>query len=240
MTASVIFRFSNRSHRRAENLKIVLRHALKRSNLECIVVAMEKDINLADIKGVRKKFVPEPFESAKANNIGASMAKTNIFIFQDADIVFRLAYYDMIIEAIKQGNESVRVGENCVNLGMNHIRRIGIDPGHVQKVVNTDFKSCLRDAPGACIALTREAFVRIGGHCELFKVYGWEDCYMRTKVKKLTKQKNLKKLTMHLPHETNYQMGRQAQNGPLYQELLTNFDACVKRDKEFLMANYKF
>lgn len=234
MRASVIFRFTNRSPRRAENLRMILRYLSQKSVVESIVVAMEKDVDLKKVK-TRKHFVKSAFESSKANNIGASIAATDIFIFQDADIFFDLRCYDMIISAIENGYSSVRVGEQCVNLGPMHTRA---NCAQMAKLASNRFRDCLRDAPGACIALSRAAFIKVGGYCELFKVYGWEDCYMRHKVQKLTKQKNLGMQTLHLPHETNYQMGKQAVNAPLFYKILEDLDECVERDRNDLLDKY--
>jgi predicted glycosyltransferase involved in capsule biosynthesis len=212
----------------------------KHTEYEIIVVVMEKDIDLKKLTWVRKKFVAAPFESARANNIGASMATTNIFFFQDADILFRVAYYDMIVKRMMtESYESARIGEQCVNMSRDHVMKIRINAKYVDDLVSKQYQTCLRDAPGACIAMTRDAFVRVGGHCELFKCYGWEDCYMRVKVRRLTKQFSLGKQTLHLAHETNYQMGQQAVNAPLYQALLgKDFDKCVQRDRKFLIGHY--
>jgi predicted glycosyltransferase involved in capsule biosynthesis len=235
MKASVIFRFTNRSARRAENLKMILRYVSQKKIIETIVVVMEKDVDLKHIK-TRKHFIKSAFESSKANNIGASIATSDILVFQDADIFFDLRYYDMIIGALGgNGYESVRVGEKCVNLGHMYTNA---NCAKMTQLASNHFKECLRDAPGACIALTRSAFVKVGGYCELFKVYGWEDCYMRYKVQKLTKQKNLGMQTLHLPHETNYQMGKQATNAPLYQRILGDLNFCVARDREDLFNKY--
>lgn len=241
MKASIIFRFSNRSAVRDQNLRVILEY-LKRKckEYELIVVAMEKDINLSRQTWVRKRFVDAPFESARANNIGAAMATTGLFFFQDADIIFRVGYYDQIVKRITtEAYESARVGEQCVNMSRDHVKKILRSVQYTDDMVSKQYSTCLRDAPGACMAITREAFIRVGGHCELFKCYGWEDCYMRVKVKRMTKQFSLGKQTLHLAHETNYQMGQQAVNAPLYQELLGNgFDKCVKRDRKFLIGHY--
>jgi predicted glycosyltransferase involved in capsule biosynthesis len=200
---------------------------------------MEKDIKL---DGVKKIFTPKPFESSRANNIGASMATTNIFIFQDADIIFRPRHYDEIMQKVKKGYEMVRVGEKCVNLNTQSAIRMSKHPEHIDKIITKKFKDSFRDAPGACIAITRKAFVRIGGYCELFKVYGWEDCYFRYKANKLTKKMCLKEQMIHLPHETNFQMKHQAKNAKLYHDILYTDNGNAKklaaRDREDLLAKY--
>jgi GT2 family glycosyltransferase len=113
---------------------------------------------------------------------------------------------------------------------------------NAQEVISYKFPSCFRDAPGACIALSRDAFIKVGGCCELFKVYGWEDVYFRYKVKTLTKQTCLNAQMIHMPHETNYQIDKQPVNAPLYHELLyTDNGDCVKlsmRDREYLLSHY--
>ncbi len=247
--ASVILRFSNRSKARARNLRAVIEHMLELSprTIEIIVICMDKDIDLPEYHGdgrVAKYFFDTPFESAQANNIGAALANTNIFIFQDADIVFDLQCYRDIIKAIRTDEyESVRVGEECSNLSEKVFGRHR-KPENLRALIAREKRSCVRDAPGACIALSREAFMRIGGHCELFKVYGWEDCYFRYKVKKLTKQKSLKKLMFHFPHEGNFQMKYQPDNAKLYQEIVNTDDGdCKKlaeRDRKYLLKQYNW
>ncbi|MBD3407207.1 MAG: glycosyltransferase [Candidatus Lokiarchaeota archaeon] len=236
--ASVIIRYTNRSLSRARNLKILLDYIWPLNNIEIILSVMEHDIKIKH-KKVHKIFSPDKFESAKANNIGAHNASTNIFIFQDADIMFHRKCYQKIINNINSGFGSIRVGERCVNLGENNIPKLKRNP---ELILRHEFNSCFRDAPGACIALSRKSFKDVGGHCELFKVYGWEDVYFRYKVKKLTSQKCLNQQMIHLPHEINYQMGKQAVNAELYQELLSvDGGDCIKmsnRDREDLLRKY--
>jgi len=199
--ASVILRYSNKSQIRLQNLKLLLSLIKLQPNIEIILSVMENDIPAhVDLTGIRKIFTPDHFESSKANNIGANAAKTDIFIFQDADIVFRLNNYAKIIEAIK--------------------------------------------SKGGCSAISRKAFIRVGGHCELFKVYGWEDCYYRYKVQILTEQIDFKNRMYHLNHEMNYQAGHQADNAHLYSELLTRDNGtclqCATRDRNFLSKHYEY
>jgi len=235
--ASVILRYCNQSRSRARNLRILLHHLAKIPTLEIVVSVMDKDFT--PHVEVKKIFTPGTFESSRANNIGAAAATTDILIFQDADIIFEASCYTKIIQSICAGQESVRVGEQCVNLGAVNVPKLQRNPTAFLK---HRFKTCLRDAPGACIALSRSAFIKVGGHCELFKVYGWEDCYFRYKVKTLTKQSCLNQQMIHLPHEENFQMGHQADNAHLYQELLyTDGGNCIKlseRDRKFLLEQY--
>ena len=234
--ASVIIRFSNRSQARENNLNILLKHLEKHPSLEVILSVME--IDFTPPEWVIKTYSPEEFTSSRANNLGASIATTNKLIFQDADIIFQIGIYDEMIKVLNSF-ESVRVGETCVQLGQNNLRILQNNPA---TILNTVFKNCFRDAPGACIGLTKESFIRIGGHCELFKVYGWEDTYFRVKVKRLTTQTCLNRQMLHMPHEENYQIGQQPVNAHLYHELLeTDGGDCVKlatRDREALLKNH--
>jgi len=240
--ASVILRYSNKSQIRLQNLKLLLSLIKLQPNIEIILSVMENDIPAhVDLTGIRKIFTPDHFESSKANNIGANAAKTDIFIFQDADIVFRLNNYAKIIEAIKSKYESVLIGRDCVNLGGDSL------PTNISallKMLKVERGVASRDAPGGCSAISRKAFIRVGGHCELFKVYGWEDCYYRYKVQILTEQIDFKNRMYHLNHEMNYQAGHQADNAHLYSELLTRDNGtclqCATRDRNFLSKHYEY
>jgi predicted glycosyltransferase involved in capsule biosynthesis len=238
--SSIILRFANKSKKRARNLKILLDSITRLKNLEIILVVMENDINLEH--PVRKVFLDAPFESSKANNFGADLSTTDILIFQDADIIFKLNSYNKIVESLKN-YDSVRVGESCVNLGEIHVGKLTQNSANIDRILNKKFTDSIRDAPGAVVALNKKDFIRIGGYCELFKVYGWEDCYFRYKVKKLTRQICLNEQMIHLPHEVNYQAGKQPVNSGLYHELLnTDGGDSIKlsiRDREFLLENYK-
>lgn len=240
MDASVILRFANRSTSRLRNIRVLIDHIKRRDNLEIIISAMDKD--LTDIKKAKKKFTPGTFESSRANNIGAAMASTNILIFQDADIIFGLKAYDQVIQKIKDGLEMVRVGEKCVNLNAQSAKRMVGNLAHVDRTLSKKFKSGMRDAPGACIAIGKKAFTKIGGYCELFKVYGWEDCYFRYKANKLTKHTCLHKQMIHLPHEINFQMKHQAKNADLYSAAIYtdggNCKRLARRDRKALYKRY--
>jgi predicted glycosyltransferase involved in capsule biosynthesis len=213
---------------------------------EVIIAAMEKDLpsnSYITSPRTRKYFTEDPFESSKANNIGASKAQTDIFVFQDADIIFNPDIYRKIVNVIKnKGFESVRVGSNCVNLGNEATSRAYNNDSELQKLLSQNPSGASRDAPGGCSAISREAFIRIGGHCELFKKYGWEDCYYRHKVGKLTMNTNLENGMFHLWHETNYQAGSQPVNAPLYSDLLSTDEGDSKelseRDRIDLLEKY--
>lgn len=234
MDLSVIIRYSNRSKAREYNLNALLDLIVPKNNLEIILSVMEQNINIKHQR-VRKIFTPNPFESSKANNRGAAVATTDIFVFQDADIIFDPLLYDGIVHQIRNGFETVRVAEQCINVvGSNDAARL------VKKTFGEG--AARRDAPGACVALSRKAFIRIGGHCELFKVYGWEDCYFRYKAAKLTKHHCLKGQMIHLGHEENYQAGKQPVNAGLFSELLsTDGGNCLRlaeRDRIDLLSKY--
>ena len=234
---SIIIRYRNSSSERERNLKIVLKHFLNASNVEIIVSVMECDIDLSSYH-VKKIFTPDPFESSKANNIGAAASSKPYLCFLDADILFPLRAFKQAADFFAQGVEAIRVTETCVNLG--NTARVEIEKGHIQKVFQRiNAQTPGRDAPGGSLMITRPAFVKVGGYCELFQKYGWEDCYMRVKVNKVCKKKALGLFSIHLPHETNYQSGYQAVNAPLYQELLNgNIETIIKRDRDALLQRY--
>jgi hypothetical protein len=239
LTASIIVRFANKSDRRARNLRILINHLRRVPNLEVIVSVMENDI--AGLAGVRKNFVDASFESARANNIGASLASGNILIFHDADVLIESRDYTRVMDAIDEGYESVRASERCIELSDVDLPRFA-KPEEIDDAIRDSRVDSTRDAPGAFMAITREAFVRIGGYCELFKVYGWEDCYFRLKAARLTYMTCLDRRLVHLPHEENYQMKDQPINAGLCRELLeTDGGNCVKlaaRDRLDLMVKY--
>jgi GT2 family glycosyltransferase len=261
--ASVIIRFTNKSPHRVQNLMSLIRHISKNPKVEIIISAMEADVqyppDIAKLfKGRKKKaklihnYENRPFASTVANNIGAALANTNILIFQDADILFDNINYDKIINRIKnKGVKAVRVGEDCLNLSVENTKAIHkeVKSGKMQKLPNllkqmeTSGRGC-RDAPGACTAISKKAFVEIGGWSELFLVYGWEDCYFRYKVRKLGKEKyvSLQAPMVHLAHEVNYQSGHQAKNNHLYSQIIsanpTEYQSLLDRDRKDLLIKY--
>lgn len=231
MNATVIFRYRNTPDR-LPGLLAILNHIKDNKQLEIILSVMDNDVQVPFGK---KIFSQGQFENSLANNIGASHASTNIFIFQDADIIFPNNFYDEMIKSLNNGEaEAIRIGERCVNY-FKHT----ITPSQLLEFSESGGNGpCSRNAPGACLAITRQAFIRIGGWCELFKVYGWEDCYMRYKVQNMCNYKSLNKTTVHLPHHENYQIGQQPQNSELYYEILRSLQSCVDRDHKFLVDKY--
>lgn len=259
--ASVIFRFNNQSPQRVKNLDTVIRHASHNPNLEIIVVVMDTDVDLPIFKSLEnppkhrgkiiKRFYKEPFASSRANNIGASLANTDILIFQDADILFSTGAYERIIKTIEGGADAVRVGEWCQNLNAPNTARIYKEHQHassngfmaVNRFIAEAAKTTKsrRDAPGACHAISRKAFIEVGGYSERFKVYGWEDCYFRFKMQKLGRV-SLEMPMLHLYHEVNYQMRHQPDNAPLYHQLVyanpNQYKAILERDRGELLENH--
>ena len=258
--ASVIIRFSNRSAARVGNLKALIRHISRNPNLEIIVSCMEKDVDLREFRDLQKGipgraklihlFDPRPFASTTANNLGAAKANTDIFIFQDADILFNNSAYDEIIKKIGSGKESVRIGEDCLNLNPENTKKLlkkytskwktsPVEP--LLEMKKKLGKKGSRDAPGAASAISRKAYADIGGMCELFQLYGWEDCYFRYKVKQL-KHVSLKMPMVHLYHEVNYQSGYQKENSGLYSAIISankeKYKIIIERDREALFATY--
>jgi len=259
--ASVILRFRNGSENRAQNLRTLIRHISRNPHVEIIVSAMDKDINLREFRALKKSapgraklihvFTPKPFASTTANNVGVAKASTDIFIFQDADILFDNSAYNKIIKQIGAGRESVRVGEECLNLNNPNTKKVhhayakgkwGHPPiNEFLKLKERLGKKGSRDAPGACTAVSRKAFLDIGGWCELFQVYGWEDCYFRYKVRQLD-HVSLKMPMVHLAHEVNYQSGHQKDNNGLYSQLISankaKYKDLIRRDREALFSKY--
>jgi len=260
--ASVIIRFTNKSNQRVNNLMTLIRYISKNRNVEIIVSAMEenvqypKSISKLQLKNPKRAklihhFTNKKFASTVANNTGASLANTNILIFQDADILFHNSNYNRIIKQIEKGMKAIRVGEKCLNLSIENTKKIHIEAesNKSQAILNyfdriqKSGKGC-RDAPGACTAINRKTFINIGGWSERFLVYGWEDCYFRYKIKKLgkNKYKSLQAPMVHLAHEINYQSKHQADNANLYSQIISanseKYTAILKRDRTELLKKY--
>ena len=209
-------------------------------NVEVVVVVMKDDIGDGVIGWggrLRKVFIEDEFESSRANNVGASVAGSDIFVFQDADIVFDPSCYFRVLGLLGGGVESVRVGRCCVDLSEDVTA--GVEVGGVDFGLLGSGGGSVRDAPGGCSAITRGAFVRIGGYCELFKYYGWEDVYYRYKVERLTNHVTLGCDMFHLWHECNFQRGGWDCHRGLWDELLVDFEGCVERDRRFLVERYE-
>ncbi len=246
MEGTVIIPFVNKSKSREKNLKFVLENLRRVPELEIIVSVMEDDVELPSF--VRKIWTPDTFIKSQAINIGASQAATDIFVHHDADILAHSRAYRLLLDAINKDNyESVVLSDTCTNLGTATFDKYFSevqDYKTVDKVIEADpFRGThSRKAPGACLALARSAFIRIGGYCELFQVYGWEDSYMKRKTSVLTKYKNLNMLLFHLPHERHYQAHLQPTNRKLFYATLSrngeHIPALAERDRQDLLRKY--
>lgn len=237
---SVILRFCNKSYNRLRNLLVLLGLLRSVPFVEVIVVVMGDDIGdgVVSFGGrFRKVFVGGggEFESSRANNVGASVAGSDVFVFQDADIVFDPEVYSRVLDLMVGGVESVKVGRSCVDLGEDVTAGVGVG--------GVDFGllggGSVRDAPGGCSAITRGAFVRVGGYCELFKYYGWEDFYYRYKTEQCCNHVVLDCCMFHLWHECNFQCGGWNRHRDLFDELLADSCGCVERDRLFLVERYE-
>lgn len=126
----------------------------------------------------------EGIGAARVRNYGASHASGSIFIFCDAHLQFEDWWIDRLIEPIKN-NRSDAVTPAIAD--MNNKDHIGYGQSLTHKlqiVWNKKRNELFETAvlPGACFAISKEAFNTVGGFDNKFKSWGHEDVELSIKL----------------------------------------------------------
>lgn len=115
--------------------------------------------------------------AAMARNIGAEHANGNYFIFCDAHLFFEDFWIDRLIEPIQNGiadatNPGIADAANPSKVGYGYSWNKTLEPKWNKEKKNI-FPS--PHLAGGCLAISKDAFIDIGGFERGFKVWGRED-----------------------------------------------------------------
>lgn len=157
------------------------------------------------LKKIFTKALNNNFNKSIAVNVAVMSAKYAKILMNDADIIVPKGYLLRVDDALKK-YDTCFFAKTIYNV---HLMRSGL---HWAGSKREDYFT------GGSIAFTKDAYLKIGGMCELFDGYGSEDCEFFDRVRSSTNLCEQRDATLlHLSHKraTAYSI-----NAELYQKLI--------------------
>jgi len=149
-------------------------------SFECIVVEQEAESQLAGRlpSWVRHILTPPPVSDMPycrswAFNIGVKHARGSVLVLHDNDMLVPVDYAAQALERVKQGYEVLNLKRFIFYLNGKHTQ--GVFAGHASLIDKAPEAIVQNLEGGGSVAITHEAFERIGGMDESFIGWGGED-----------------------------------------------------------------
>jgi len=157
--------------------------------VECIIIDQSETEALKErllknkdlIEGVRYHHIPIPnksnrFHKAWAFNLGAKMAKADILVFHDGDVIIPADYSREIVFNFRRQYEVVRLQRFTFCLSHQSTQLILSEGASaLEKYSQLSFDSVRQNEEGGSIAVKKKTFFELGGFDEAFIGYGGED-----------------------------------------------------------------
>ncbi len=174
-------------------------------DVECEIIVVEqslvpefKTLLPADVRYIHTPISPPelPFNRSWALNVGAVAARGELLVLHDADLVVPVCFAKRIVELLKQGLEAVRLPRFIFYLN---------EPSSIAVQTNSNFDQLkaidrvVANNPTP-VAITKQAYLRIGGHDEAFYGWGGEDNEFRDRLKTLNFSEGAFLPIIHLWH----------------------------------------
>lgn len=112
-----------------------------------------------------------PYSRAWAFNVGARRARGRVLVLHDNDILMPAAYGEEILRVVGGGYEAARLMRFLFYVGEGPTVAI-LGGGTLRRLVPERVR---QNCAGGTIAITRDAYFRLGGHDEGFVGWGGED-----------------------------------------------------------------
>lgn len=196
--------------------------AQKGCNYEIIVVeqSWENIIEEALPEGVRYLHARSvsaemPFNKSWAMNVGAQHAKGQHLVFHDADMLAPRSYAKQVCDILDSGYDAVRLPRFVAYLDRETSERIcGGDSLNTISSLSEIVQNCR----GVSLAISSDAYWRIGGHDEAFYGWGGEDDEMLSRVMTLRVYPGAFLPFIHLwhPNESGKVAGKDRGNTDLF------------------------
>ncbi|MGA1194512.1 MAG: glycosyltransferase family 2 protein [Kiritimatiellia bacterium] len=202
-------------HRGVERLPLLLQMlksiaAQERVSFECIVVEQDIEPRVRDhlpawVRHVFQESPGDDFAYARswALNAGARVARSDLFVFHDNDMLVPVHYASELCGRFQGGYEVMNLKRFIFYLSAGE---------NVWPVHSPSFDAIVENLEaGGSVAVAREAFEAIGGYDELFVGWGGEDIefWERCRTRKVWEYAYMP--IVHLWHEP--QPGKRAKNG---------------------------
>jgi hypothetical protein len=177
----VSFIVGHRGRARLPHLLATLRSIAgqKGAAVECLVVEQDETPSLCGDLPAWVRYVPlpvpvagMPYARSWAFNVGARAATGRVLVFHDDDVLIPADYAAQLARLLSDGFEAMRLARFVFYLdelstsGLLASGEFGARPLLL---------SVTQNCQGHTIAVEREAYFRIGGHCEGFVGWGGED-----------------------------------------------------------------
>lgn len=179
-TPDITFVIGHRGVERLPHLQLTLKAiaAQREASVECVVVEQSSSALIKDhLPGwVRYTHTPVPDESTPycrswAFNVGVRLARGGVVVLHDNDILVPTDYAREVIRRVQHGFEVVDIKRLIFFLSEQRADRLVNPKSLIEEVPET----IMQNAQGGSLAITREAYLEIGGFDESFVGWGGED-----------------------------------------------------------------
>lgn len=229
------------SEDRMNNYNIVINYLLKNFDTNIIVCESDKESHEDTLKrdGVNYMFIKNDglFHRTRLLNIMTKVAKTDIVVNYDIDVVFKPEQYIEARNAIKSGDFDIcyPYGGNFMNVRkyyFNHIKENNLD--------GIDLDQCEIANPnslGGAIFFSKEKYLQVGLENENFVSWGFEDNERIDRVLKLGyKVSRTRGVLYHLEHKRTINCTPEQ---PKYNDNINEYNKVIKMSKDELIKYIK-
>jgi hypothetical protein len=177
----VSFVIGHRGLERLPHLTMTLQSvaAQRDADVECVVVEQSRKPEIKKHLPAWVRYVhtslPQtdmPYCRAWAFNVGAQVARGEVLVLHDSDILAPQSYAAEIIERYREGYEVVNLKRFIFFLAKDHSIRVSRD---WSTMLDRAPESIMQNALGGSLAVGRKAYLDIGGFDESFLGWGGED-----------------------------------------------------------------
>ena len=175
------FIISHRGLQRLPHLLLTLQSvaAQRKASFECIVVEQSATPEVKDFLPSWVRYIHTampsdgvPFCKAWAFNVGARLAHGKLLVLHDNEMLVPRDYASQHLARVDEGYEVVDLKRFIFFLSQSHSERV---MGKHELLLDQAPESIMQNAPGGSLAITRDAYLAIGGFDESFIGWGGED-----------------------------------------------------------------
>lgn len=119
-----------------------------------------------------------PFNRAAARNAAAELATGDVFVFVDADTIVSIPVVVSSVVTAVNGVAAVQpfdVYYNLTEAASDAATATDSTRLSFPTPADDDWEHRLTDSPGGCVIVSRDVFEKVGGWCEKFVGWGYED-----------------------------------------------------------------